>query len=115
MADELRAERCQTCRFRYGLMRLDPDGRWRPRHVLKDHPDGLTEREYEDVRDDTSGECRRYPPVTTDGRFPDVRLDDWCGEYQPQPADTGRDPRAAFDPVPGKPPPLWPEKVVSPA
>ena len=28
-------------------------------------------------------ECRRYPPS---GRgFPEIKADDWCGEYQPRP------------------------------
>lgn len=26
-------------------------------------------------------ECRRYPPPNSDGAFPIVSANDWCGEY----------------------------------
>lgn len=76
---EERAERCENCRFRVSLLILDPDGRWRPKGASHD---GLTEVEYDESHDDASGECHRYPPITTDGLFPDVRVDNWCGEWK---------------------------------
>jgi DNA-directed RNA polymerase alpha subunit len=72
-------ERCGNCRFRVSLPILDPDGRWRPNGASHD---GITEAEYDKSHEDASGECHRYPPITTDGLFPDVRVDDWCGEWK---------------------------------
>ena len=37
------------------------------------------------IRDCPSTECRRYPPTITDisdGTFPEVDADDWCGEWK---------------------------------
>jgi len=52
-----KAEACATCRF------------WDRGFVNK-----------------TVGRCHRYPP-TGENRWPEVRAEDWCGEYQENPND----------------------------
>lgn len=34
------------------------------------------------------GICRRFPPPNKEGLFPTLAPIEWCGEFQPQPAET---------------------------
>jgi hypothetical protein len=72
-------EQCETCRFYFSKLILNADGKWHPSSREK----GQTPAEFESDGDETAGECRRYPPAAKD-QFPDVYLDQWCGEYQPR-------------------------------
>ncbi len=81
-------ERCETCRFRFPILRLNADGRWDP-PVKRDDPGwpegGETEAEYEERTNEGSGECRRFPPASGKGWFVLVELNTWCGEWQAKP------------------------------
>lgn len=78
--ETVRAERCETCRFRESNLILDKNGLWATAFP-KGEGELITEREHEDLNMKGCGTCHRYPP-RTDGRFPDVYLDDWCGEWK---------------------------------
>lgn len=80
MSIDVSDERCETCRFYRSKLILDADGKVRP--AESESPE--TPAEYEDNSDETAGYCRRYPPAITQPGFPDVRVDEWCGEYQPR-------------------------------
>lgn len=71
-ASEERAERCERCRFSD------------PRYLIIDRT-GERDEDYEDVT-----HCHRFPPNVAAkdaedcAEWPLVRLDDWCGEFQPK-------------------------------
>jgi hypothetical protein len=94
---EERKKRCETCRFRETTLILGTDDKWPPNDEIQmQHPEEqrFTEREYEEEKDDTSGECRRFPPVYrenfSEAIFPGVFLNYWCGEWQEKPASSGQ-------------------------
>lgn len=77
LADEPRAERCETCRFLHKDRNCDYQGECRRMTPL---PNFAYLSAYASYADDEDDACERTA-IKHFGVWPQVAMDDWCGEW----------------------------------